>query len=1336
MHNTHTSSTTPPPAASEPGGPIAWMVNNHVAANLLMVLVLLGGIFGMFRVKQEIFPEFDLDMVVVSVPYPGASPAEVEQGIVLAVEEAVRGLDGVKRVTSSANDGAAMVRIELLLGANADKALADVKSAIDRITTFPKDAEKPTVAVATRRREVVSLIIAGDQSPATLHALAEKARAGLLDDPHITQAEITGVRPLEVSVDIPQDTLMALGVSLDDVARQIAAASVEMPGGSLTTEGGQILLRVADRRHAGQDISDIILRGTHQGYSVRLGDVATVNDGYASTDQESFYNGQPAVRVTAYRVGEETPIQVSKSVHAYAERFRHEIPSNITVAIWNDDSEILRSRMDLLISNASMGFILVAIVLGLLMEVRIAAWVAWGIPTSFLGAFALMPVLGISINMVTLFALLVTLGLVVDDAIVVGENIYTKIQAGIPRTRAAIEGAREMAMPVSFSILTTVAAFAPLFFVPGVTGKIFRLIPAVVITVLVISWMESFFVFPAHLAHGEPKKKGIFNQWADRIREVVSAWLDRVTRHGYRPLAERLLRHRGIVIATATALLILTMATVISGLVPFSFFPQLEGDVVTASARLPIGASIEQTKKVQKQLEASGMAAIEAHGGKAIFRGMFTSLGEGMGGGGRSNPAQADLGSHLVTIQMELTPSDVRTVTASEIRATWAAKMPAVAGVETLVFRHTTGPSAGKAVDIQLSHWDTTVLAHAADDISASLRSIRGLTNVENTYTAGKNQLDFHITEQARTLGLSAADIARQIRTAFFGAEATRQQRGRNELKVMVRLPAAQRASEYHLESLYIRTPAGSYVPLPQVAEFERGHAPTHIQREDGKRIVNVSAELAAGVESPRAALEAITRDIVPVVEKRYAGLNIGLVGQQREQAETFSNLGKNFILALFAIFALLAIPFRSYVQPLIVMTAIPFGFVGAIGGHLLLGYGMSIMSVFGIIALSGVVVNDSLVLVDAINIMRKEGLSLWDAVLSAGVRRMRPILLTSLTTFFGLAPMILEKSVQARFLIPMAISLGFGVMFSTLVVLFLVPCLYVMTEDVRSMWQARFQPHKAATQTHQHTSHTATLGSALLMLAMCSVLSACGHDESLADVNPHNNPPFVHILDTTTVTFAQSVVQFSPGPDAGFGQAGMPSIVLGPPHGRGTYAGSLDVVSLGRGGSIILGFGNNTITDGPGADFTVFENAFIQDVTGVHTAALGSNARDTTAEQVHSDPTDANHTDTRWFDFGSVAVSNDMQTWTPFPCNPIAMDDRPYAQIVTDAVAPSHPWHGCAGWHAVQDNGTGGDPFDLSDIGITEARYVRITDLKGLGAAPSAGFDLDAIGVMHWNAL
>ena len=1047
-------------------GPIAWMAKNSVAANLMMAIIIIGGALGAFRIKQEVFPAFDLDLIRISVPYPGASPEEVEQGIILAVEEAVRGLDGVKRVTSGAGEGAGTVAVELLIDADPDRVLADTKAAVDRIRSFPEEAEDPEIAIATRKQRVVSLVIASDQELGALQELAEQVREEVLKSPKVTQVEIEGVPALEIAIEVSREKLEEFGLTLQDVATQVRFASQELPAGGIKTEGGEILVRLSDRKKSGAEFGDMILRSTASGASVRLADVATIKDGYIETDADNFYNGERAVRVTAYRVGGEKPQDVSDAMAAEVNKLRAEVPENVTLAIWNDDSEMLRGRIDLLVRNARAGLVLVLIVLTLFLNLRLAFWVSLGIPISFLGTFLFMPGLDLTVNMVSLFALIVTLGMVVDDAIIIGEAGYAKMLAGKNKLDAAIEGGKEMATPVTFAILTTIAAFSPLLVIPGLFGKIFRIIPLMVISVLFFSLFESFFILPAHLAHidGEPKSKlartlkNVFN-WFEYPFTLIQAQVAKLLAWNintlYRPAVNTAISWRYAAVAVAMALFMGSVGLVGSGIVPFSFFPVLEGDVVTATVRFPYGTNVKRTEAAAELVMAAAEQAVDEFGGEAILRGTYVKIASGpdQRGPGAAGP---ETGSHVLSMEVNLVPTEQREFTSESFKNAWQAATPEIIGTDSVVFTSNVGPSAGAAVAVQLSHRDNEVLGTASAELARALGTFSDLTNIENGFASGKQQLDFKLKEgPALALGLTTQMVAAQIRTAFYGAEALREQRGRNEIKVMVRLPEEQRRSEFDLEALQIRTPAGGFVPLGQVAEFQRNRAPTTIDREDGRRVVAVTASLAPGVRSSQAALTEVMEEIVPQLEEDHPGLEAGLVGEQREQGEVFASLLPNFILALFIIYTLLAIPLKSYLQPAVIMSAIPFGFVGAVLGHLVMGFELSFVSALGIIALAGVVVNDSLVLVDTSNRYRAMGASAHDAIVNAGARRFRPILLTSLTTFFGLLPMIFETSVQAKFLIPMAISLGFGVLFATFIILLLVPSFFMVVEDLRVLFGA-----------------------------------------------------------------------------------------------------------------------------------------------------------------------------------------------------------------------------------------------------------------------------------------
>ncbi|MCA9543793.1 MAG: efflux RND transporter permease subunit, partial [Myxococcales bacterium] len=647
-------------------GPIAWMAKNSVAANLMMGVLLLGGFFMVGQVKQEVFPEFTLDLVNVSVPYPGASPEEVEQGIVTVIEEAVRGLDGVDKVTSRALESVASINIELIDGTDGNKALSDIKAAVDRIVSFPEDAEEPVTSLFLARNKVISLVVYGDQDEESLRQLIEKARDEVLQSEAVTQVELVGVRSREIAVEIAQADLRAHGLTLSAVAEAMRRASIDLPAGSVKSDAGETLLRTRERRDYGSEFADVAIKSARGGAVLRVRDLAKVRDAFADEDLKATYNGKTAVQVDVYRVGAQTPIAVAAAVNEYAKAFAATLPPGVQVDTWNDSSEILADRIDLLMRNAKMGLVLVFLALALFLEFKLAFWVMLGIPISFMGAFLLMPVMDVSVNMISLFAFIVTLGIVVDDAIVVGENVYELREKGIPPLEAAIAGSKQVAVPVVFAVLTTVAAFSPLFFVPGVSGKFMRNIPAIVVSVILFSLVESLFILPAHLAHSKKSE----NPWIRRLmagpeffRRLFSGGLQRFIYEIYQPLLRFMARNRYLALSGAMALLIATVGTVAGGHVEFTFMPKVEGDLVTASARLPEGVPIEETVKVRDRLIASVRTILEEAGGEAkLSRGIYASVGQAIAQGNRPSAGAIGGGSHIVDVAVRLVPAGDRDI--------------------------------------------------------------------------------------------------------------------------------------------------------------------------------------------------------------------------------------------------------------------------------------------------------------------------------------------------------------------------------------------------------------------------------------------------------------------------------------------------------------------------------------------------------------------------------------------------------------------------------------------------------------------------------------------------
>ncbi len=1030
-------------------GPLAWMTYNRVTPNLLMLALLLGGFFVSGQIKKEVFPEFELDRVTVSVAYPGASPEEVEQGIVLVVEEAVRGLEGIKELRATAAESRGLVNIELLADIDQQKVYQEIKQEIDRIRTFPDDAEEPQVSLVARRREVLNIQLYGNATEAALRETAEQVRDRLLQNPGITQIDLSGARDLEIHVNVPQENLRAYDLTLDEIARTIDAASTEVPGGAVETDAGDILLRVTDRRDWAKEFARIPVISTADGTVVLLEEIATVRETFEDSDRFATYNGQRSIALNVFRVGDETPVGVSRAVRDAMVEIEADLVEGLDWEINRDRSEIYEQRLNLLLKNACIGLALVLLLLGLFLEFKLAFWVTMGIPISFLGGLLFLPVVGISINIVSMFAFIVALGIVVDDAIVAGENIYEYRQRGHSLVKAAILGARTVAIPITFAILTNIVAFLPLYFVPGVMGKIWKAIPVVVITVFIISLVEALLILPAHLAHtrSTPSSKltARLHDWQQGFSTGLSGFIE----NRYRPLLELSIRWRGLTVAIGLAVLMIILSYVMSGRIGMILMPRVESDRAVVTAILPAGSPLAIADQVQKRLVRGIEEMASANGGDELLQGVFALVDEGQ-----------------VEVTAYLTPPDVRPLSTGTVIQLWREEVGPIIGLESLFYESDRGgPGGGAALNVELSHRDTNVLDQASVALAERLAEFPNVKDVDDGFTPGKEQLDFRIKRSGESLGLTSREIARQVRNAFSGNEALRQQRGRNEVTVRVRLPEVERNSELSVENLMIRTDAGTFVPLFEVAEVERGRAYTTISRRDARRTLSVSASVEP-ISRTGQIIATLNSQVLPELVREFPGLTHGYQGRQARLKESTGGLANGFILAMVAIYFLLAIPFRSYSQPLIVMLAIPFGIVGATLGHLIMGYSLSLMSMMGIVALSGVVVNDSLILIDYANRQRQEGASAFIAICAAGTRRFRPIILTTLTTFGGLAPMIFETSRQARFLIPMALSLGFGILFATVITLFLVPSLYLLMEDLLNLLKRFFGPNTSEEQS------------------------------------------------------------------------------------------------------------------------------------------------------------------------------------------------------------------------------------------------------------------------------
>ncbi|MFV1956699.1 MAG: efflux RND transporter permease subunit [bacterium] len=1022
-------------------GPIAWMANHSVAANLIMAFCLIGGLLVLRTIRQEVFPSTQADIVRILLPYPGANPEEIEQGIVLAVEESIRGIDGVREISSRVSENVGIISVELQEGEDLQKAARDIESEIDRITTFPEEAEDAVITTVSHRMEVISLVLYGQTDEAVLHELAEQMRDQLLQDPDITQIELAGVRPLEISIEVPQENLRRYNLTLDEIAQRLREASVDLPGGGIKTQGGEILIRMKERRDYGSQFARTAVISSSDGTAVFLEDIATVKDSYEEVDRFAVFNNKPAVMLEIYRIGRQTPLQVAAAVKEQLNILKPSLPEGISIQILRDRSEIYRQRVSLLLRNGSLGIVLVLLILGLFLELRLAFWVMLGIPISFLGSLLLVPVMDITINMVTLFAYIIAIGIVVDDAIVVGENVYYYYQQGDSFPDAAIKGAREMAVPVTFSILTNIVTFMPLYFIPGMMGKIFKMIPVVVSVVFLISLAESLFILPAHLGRQRERQLRGVRAWLNNHQQAFSRSFSNMVRNRFGPFLDFLLTRRYLVVAFSLSILILALSYAASGRMGFGLFPKIESDFARGTATLPYGSPVTKTAGAMNRMYEGARKVIEESGREELVKGIFAETGRG--------------GSHNTYMTVYLAEPEIRDkiMSTGEFTSRWRRAVGSISGVKNLSFASDFGgPGHGAGLTVELSHRDISILERASKELADALSTYPLARDIDDGFQLGKQQLDFAVKPEGKSLGLTAQSVARQVRNAFYGSQVLRQQRGRNEIRVMVRLPKEERISEYNLDELMLFSPSGAQIPLREAVEVKRSRAYTEINRRDGRRVIQVTADV-----TPRSKVDELIGGLkakeLPDLVSKYPGLIYSFEGRAAERRESLRSLKVGFVLALMAIFSLLAIPFRSYIQPLIVMASIPFGIIGAVVGHIIMGYSLSLVSMFGIVALSGVVVNDALILIDLANRrIKNRGESVHDAVLEAAIQRFRPIMLTTLTTFGGLSPMMFERALAARFLIPMAISLGFGILFATVITLVLVPSLYMVSEDVRGI--------------------------------------------------------------------------------------------------------------------------------------------------------------------------------------------------------------------------------------------------------------------------------------------
>ena len=1037
---------------NEPSGPIAYMAGNSVAANLLMLAIVAAGLISLSGIDREAWPTTPFYHIEVSMAYPGATPEEVEESIVVKIEDQVSGLDGVKAVKSVAAPGIASIRIQMDFGTDMAQALNDIESAVNRIQSFPAGADRPSFREMDNRMSMMRFIVYGDVSERSLKELAYQVEDGLTALPSVSQVEVSGVRNYEISIEVPLHRLRALGLTLTDVANTIRRSSLNLSAGSIDTRESQVRVRTLGQNYDQEDFEEIILLSSSDGTVLRLGDIARVSDGFQDTDLIVRHQNHPAVFVEVYRADGEQVMDVATTVREHlANEVIPALPNGVYVTLWNDESQAYEERADLLLKNGILGLLLVLIALSLFLEIRLALWVAVGLAVSGIGTLAVMMILDVAINTISLFSFVLAIGIVVDDAIVVGEHIQYERSRGTPGVVAAIRGVRRIKVPLTFAVLTSVVAFVPLLFIPGGVGDVWRALPIILIAMLFVSLVESLLVLPNHLSrlHGpEWTPASAFDRFFSRIQGRVNESLNRFVQG---PL-DRMLRFAtdqpAVTMGGAVGMLVLSISLVPAGIVPTTLAADVEGDFATVILEMPDGTTAPRTYEVAQELEDAGYRVVERlsrgrpEDAPPLLTGVMVTVGQGSRMEGGLNPAPTlNPQANIATIEFKLLSAEQRQITTGEVVQAWREEVGVLPYVRGVTFSGEVF-DLGNPVEAVLSHPDPVRLARIADSLVDGLRGVAGVYDVRSDHTPGIPEIQLELRPEARTLGLTLEALAGQTRAAFFGADAVRVQRGREEVRVYVRLPADERSSITDIEGYLIRTPAGAEVPVASVATLNTGVSPPAVRRKDGQRVVTVTADVDASVISGDQANSILADSILAELNAMYPELTYTFGGEQQQQLESLDALYRGFAIALIMIFVLLAIPLRSYTKPFIIMAVIPFGFIGVILGHWVLGVALSAVSFMGIFGLSGVVVNDSLVMIDFIDQKRREGAPARTAIIEGAKGRFRPIMLTSLTTFLGFIPLILEPAIQAQFLVPFAASLGCGILFVTAILMMVVPAL------------------------------------------------------------------------------------------------------------------------------------------------------------------------------------------------------------------------------------------------------------------------------------------------------
>ncbi|MYA16478.1 MAG: hypothetical protein F4Z28_06740 [Gammaproteobacteria bacterium] len=1080
---------------------VAWFATNHVAANVLMGFSIVAGLAALYRIPVKLYPEVELPLINVTVPYLGAAPEEVELGVCARVEEQLQGIPGVKEIRSTSAEALCSVEVELFFSTDRSKVLGEVENLVNAIDTLPAEAEKPIVQLATPTDLIAEIAITGPTDERMLKEIAYQVRADILNQPGITQAEVANVRPYEISVEVSELSLRRNNLSFDDVADALRSRSVDIPGGLIRSADGEVLLRASGQAYWGTELENLLVTTRADGTRVHVKDVARVVDGFAETGQATVFDGRPAALVQVGQVGDQDVRAIAETVRGFVDASAGRYPEGVRLSLWKDDSVLLTDRLGALIRSGLQGLLLVLILLTLCLRPHLAFWVAAGIPIAFLGAIFLMYWIGFSLDGASLIGFILALGMLVDDAVVVGEGAYVAHRKGAGQLAGAIEGAQKVLVPVTFGVLTTAVAFVPLLFAVGGLGKIISVMSGTVICCLAFSLIECQMVLPAHLGHRNARMPlGEFGmtflavviiaafvvtpdlRTGSGLAAVAAALVcaahmsGHLSRLGagfarlqvrfenglqvfihkrFRNLARSALRNPPMTLACAFVGLSAAVSIVAAGHLSFTLSPPVKGDTIVARLTMPLGTNAETTEQAIAQLGSTALDLkdqLAGDLGQPVVLHVLETMGTHVSASSRTRQATKAVGSHLGEVTVQLTPSEERPISTYEVADLWQAANGPVTGAKSLTFI-TDRVQRPPGIEIRLSGPDMEDLRAAAAELRSELAGYPGIDEVNDSLQTGKSELKLSVTPAGEALGITLSDLGGQVRQAFYGEEAQRIQRGRDDVRIMVRYTESERRTLDALYDLRIRTPDGGEVPFASVAEAQPGRGFATIQRTQGSRSINVSARVDPFRTSGGAVLADLEAGFLPDLVRGFSAMSYALQSTQRQQ-DIVDSVLPVFLLALFVIYGLLALPLRSYVQPLIIMSVLPFAFVGAIFGHVLMAAtgrlaGLSMMSLFGMVAASGVVVNASLVLLDGVNRYRAAGDSLHDALLQATVSRFRPILITTVTTFAGLTPLMLSNSVQAHTLIPMAVSVAFGVAFASIAALVVLPAFWLLLHQL-----------------------------------------------------------------------------------------------------------------------------------------------------------------------------------------------------------------------------------------------------------------------------------------------